>query len=188
MSNGRRVEYLQLQSLKQDLRNARTHPKKQLRQLAASIRRFGFNNPIIVDETNVILAGHGRVAAARQLDMAEVPCIRLAHMTAADKRAYRLADNKLAMNAGWDEELLAEELRTLIEIDPEFDLDLTGFSTAEMDSLIEGLTLEEPGDLGDDRLPGPGRTSRVKEGDIWRLGPRTGSFAAPASKPMCWQR
>lgn len=170
MSHGRRVEYLLLQSLKQDPRNARTHSKKQLRQLAASIRRFGFNSPIIVDENNVILAGHGRMEAARQLDMAEVPCIRLDHMTVADKRAYRLADNKLAMNAGWDEELLAEELRALIEIDPEFDLDLTGFSTAEMDSLIEGLALEEPGDPDDDKLPRSGGTPRVKEGDIWRLG------------------
>jgi hypothetical protein len=92
-------------------------------------------------------------------------------MTVADKRAYRLADNKLAMNAGWDEELLAEELQALIEIDPEFDLDLTGFSTAEMDSLIEGLSLEEPGDPDDDRLPKSGGKPRVKEGDIWRLGP-----------------
>ncbi len=164
------IEYLPLQSLKQDPKNARTHPKKQLRQLVASIRRFGFNNPIIVDENNVILAGHGRLAAAGQLDLTQVPCIRLEHMTVADKRAYRLADNKLAMNAGWDEELLAEELQALIEIDPEFDLDVTGFSIAEMDSLIDGLTLEEPGNPDDDRLPKSGGSPRVKEGDIWRLG------------------
>lgn len=167
---GCKVEYLPLQSLKQNPKNARTHPKKQLRQLTASIRHFGFNNPIVVDENNMILAGHGRAAAARQLSLPEVPCIRLEHMSAADKRAYSLADNKLALNAGWDEELLAEELQALIQIDPEFDFALTGFTIAEMDGLIEELVLEESGDPKDDRLPKLGEASRVKEGDIWRLG------------------
>src|SRR5690606_4345291 len=107
--------------------------------------------PILIDNANTILAGHGRVEAARLLGLGEVPCVRLEHMTAEQKRAYVLADNKLALNAGWDEEILAEELKSLLEVD--FDVELTGFTIPEIDSLVEGLSPEEPGDPGDDAIP-----------------------------------
>ena len=126
--------------------NARTHSKKQMSQIADSIRQFGFTNPVIIDGRNHILAGHGRVAAAKSLGMVAVPCIRQDQMTDAEKRAYVIADNKLALNAGWDEELLAKELGALYELDLDFDVEITGFSIAEVDNLIDGLSVEEPGD------------------------------------------
>ena len=133
--------------------NARTHSKKQLRQIADSIRTFGFTNPVLIDEENTILAGHGRVAAAKLLGLATVPCRLISTMTAAQKRAYVLADNKLALNAGWDEEMLATELSGLLATELDFDLGVTGFSIPEIDSLIEGLDPEQRGDPADDRLP-----------------------------------
>ena len=152
-------------------RNARTHSKKQLRQIADSIDRFGFTNPILIDASNTILAGHGRVEAARLLGLAEVPCVRLEHMSAEEKRAYVLADNKLALNAGWDEEILAEELKELLAVDLDFDIGLTGFTVAEIDSLVDGLEPEEPGDPEEDRLPEDDGEARCRPGDIWQLGP-----------------
>lgn len=150
--------------------NARTHPKKQIRQLADSIRRFGFTNPILIDADNMILAGHGRHAAARLLGMTHVPCIRIETMTSADKRAYALADNKLGLNSGWDDTVLAEELKALQALDQGFDLlGVTGFSIPEIDGLIEGLRPEEPGDPADDLGPAEAPT-RCKLGDIFQLG------------------
>ena len=101
------IEYLTPISLKPWAKNARTHSKKQIRQLAASIGEFGFTNPILIDNQNNVLAGHGRVAAAKLINMQAVPCVRLETMTEAQKRAYVIADNKLALNAGWDDDLLA---------------------------------------------------------------------------------
>src|SRR4051795_10253235 len=98
------VERIAIAKLRPWTRNARTHSRKQLRQIADSIRRFGFTNPVLIDGENQILAGHGRVEAARELGMATAPCLRVDHMSAAAKRAYVLADNKIALNAGWDEE------------------------------------------------------------------------------------
>lgn len=162
-------EYLPLHSLKPYSKNARTHSRKQVKQIAESIRTFGFTNPILIDLENTILAGHGRVEAAKLLAMTEVPCVRLEHMTKEQKRAYVLADNKLALNAGWDDEILAEELRALVEID--FNVEVTGFSISEIDSLVEGLIPEEPGDPDDDVLPGIDETPpRCRPGDIWQLG------------------
>ena len=152
--------------------NARTHSKKQLRQIADSIRTFGFTNPVLIDEENTILAGHGRVAAARLLGLATVPCRLISTMTAAQKRAYVLADNKLALNAGWDEEMLATELSGLLATELDFDLGVTGFSIPEIDSLIEGLDPEQRGDPADDRLPEPVDGPAVtRAGDVWHLGP-----------------
>jgi DNA modification methylase len=152
-------------------RNARVHTRKQVKQIADSIRRFGFTNPILIDGENRILAGHGRLEAARELEMSTVPCLRVDHMTAAEKRAYVLADNKLALNAGWDEELLALELKELMEADLDFDIGVTGFTIAEVDHLVEGLAPQEPGDPADDRLPDPERIPpRCQPGDLWRLG------------------
>ena len=171
MTKPARLEYRRLDELTPYARNARTHSKKQLRQIADSIDRFGFTNPILIDASNTILAGHGRVEAARLLGLAEVPCIRVEHMSAEEKRAYVLADNKLALNAGWDEEILAEELKELLAVDLDFDIGLTGFTVAEIDSLVDGLEPEEPGDPEEDRLPEDDGEARCRPGDIWQLGP-----------------
>ena len=158
----------------QDLRpwakNARTHSKKQIRQIAESIRTFGFTNPVLIDQANTILAGHGRVQAAKDIGMGEVPCIRIEHMTEAEKRAYVIADNKLALNAGWDEDLLAEELKRLLATETlGFDIGVIGFEVAEMDAIVEGLTPEDPGNPEDDVVPDLA-PARVVLGDVWQLG------------------
>ena len=124
--NDLQIEYLAIAALKPNLRNARTHSRKQIRQIANSIHEFGFTNALLIDDGAMILAGHGRLAAARLLGLEKVPCVRLANMSPAQKKAYALTDNKLALNAGWDEELLALELRELAILDPAFDIDLTG--------------------------------------------------------------
>src|SRR5215217_3378967 len=160
-----RIEYLTTASLRPWARNARTHSKKQIRQIADSIWRFGFTNPVLIDKQNTILAGHGRVAAAGLLEMDCVPCLRIETMSQTEKRAYVLADNKLALNAGWDEEILAEELKGLLAEDLDFDIDVTGFSIAEIDGLVEGLLPEEPGDPDDDILPDGGGPPRCRPGD-----------------------
>ncbi|MDO8423603.1 MAG: DNA methyltransferase [Parvibaculum sp.] len=171
-SNELVLEKIAITALRPWARNARTHSKKQINQLADSMRTFGFTNPVLIDGENTILAGHGRVEAARQLQMNCVPCIRLESMTPAQKRAYVLADNKLALNAGWDEELLAEELQHLLEIDLDFDIGVLGFSIPEIDNLIEGLNPEEVGDPLEDQLPVVEDGSAISQpGDIWQLGP-----------------
>jgi DNA modification methylase len=164
------IETVAIGKLRPWARNARTHSKKQIRQIADSIRRFGFTNPVLIDRENTILAGHGRVAAAETLGMAEIPCLRIENLSLEEKRAYVLADNKLALNAGWDEELLAQELKALSELDIDVDVGITGFSIPEIDNLVDGLTPEEPGDPADDRLPSDA-PARCKPGDIWQLGP-----------------
>ena len=166
-----KIDYLTPTALKPSTRNARTHSKKQIRQIADSIRAFGFTNPILIDGEQTVLAGHGRLAAARLLALEQVPCVRLERMTPAQKRAYVLADNKLALNAGWDEEILASELQGLLEIDVDFDIGVTGFSIPEIDSLIEGLNPEEPGDPAEDRLPEIDHGHPIsRPDDLWHLG------------------
>ena len=167
------IEYLATQSLRPYPRNARTHSKKQLRQIGESIKTFGFTNPVLIDDDNMILAGHGRVDAAKSIGMDQVPCVRVSSMSPAQKRAYVLADNKLALNAGWDDTILADELQALLSDDAlDFDLELTGFSIAEVDGLIDGLSAEEDGNPQDDQLPCPDNTPlRCKPGDVWQLGP-----------------
>lgn len=164
------IEHLDPTRLRHWARNARTHSKKQLRQIAESIRTFGFTNPVLIDQANTILAGHGRVEAAKSLGMETVPCLRIQHMTEAEKRAYVIADNKLALNAGWDEELLAQELQGLLATENlGFDIGVIGFEVAEIDSLVEGLSPEEPNNPEDDILPDIA-PRRVNPGDIWQLG------------------
>jgi hypothetical protein len=165
------IEQRQVVDLRPWRRNARRHSKKQIRQVADSIRTFGFTNPVLIDADNTILAGHARVAAATLLGMTSVPCIRIEGMTPEQKRAYVIADNKLALNAGWDEEILAEELKALASLDLDFDVGITGFSIPEIDSLIEGQAPEEPGDPADDLLPADDGPARCRQGDIWQLGP-----------------
>lgn len=162
------IEYQLVAGLKPYAKNARTHSKKQIQQIADSITRFGFTNPVLIDGDGMILAGHGRVEAAKLLALTDVPCIRLDHMTPQQKRAYVLADNKLALNAGWDEELLAEELKELL-LQDEFSIDATGFSIAEVDQIIEGSQLEEAGDPREDQLPETA-PARCQPGDVWQLG------------------
>ncbi|MCA0271759.1 MAG: site-specific DNA-methyltransferase [Proteobacteria bacterium] len=150
--------------------NARTHSRRQIRQIAASVERFGFTNPVLTDEGGGIIAGHGRVAAAKLLGLAEVPTICLSHLSPEERRAYVLADNKLAENAGWDRDMLAIELQGLIEIG--FDLDVTGFSLAEIDltlDLARGRASDSTGreDIVPAYEPGPAVT---QPGDLWSLG------------------
>ncbi|WP_411815967.1 site-specific DNA-methyltransferase [Hyphococcus sp. DH-69] len=163
------LEHLNPDSLKPNPRNARTHSTKQIKQIAESIRAFGFIAPVLIDEHCMILAGHGRVEAAKRIGLSTIPCRRVSSLTAKQKRAYVLADNKLALNAGWDEQLLAEELDELVSLDLGFEIEATGFSIPEIDQLVEGLTPEEPNDPADD-LPAPDGPARCSLGDVWQLG------------------
>ena len=157
------VTYRATDSLIPDPRNARTHPKRQIDQIVASIRGFGFTNPILIDPEDRIIAGHGRLLAGKSLDLAEVPTIVLAGLSEAQKRALRLADNKIALGAGWDLDLLKVELADLAVLD--VDLSLTGFSTGEID-----VALEDAPDPDDDAIPALPNTPRTQPGDIWILG------------------
>src|SRR5215216_3927887 len=159
------VSYRATGSLKPDPRNARTHSKRQVEQIVASIRQFGFTNPILIDPEGVIIAGHGRLLAAKSLDMTEVPTIELVGLNDAQKRALRLADNKIALGAGWDLDLLKVELAELSTLDVDMDLTVTGFSTGELDLLLGGN--EDP---EDDVIPPVPAKPRTKAGDIWLLG------------------
>jgi ParB-like chromosome segregation protein Spo0J len=129
-----KIEQLPTADLIPYARNTRTHSPEQVAQIAGSIREFGFTNPILIDAENGIIAGHGRVMAASKLGLAKVPCIRLAHLTDTQKRAYIIADNKLALNAGWDEEMLGLELADLREAD--FDLDVLGFDNFAIEQFL----------------------------------------------------
>ena len=160
------IEQVKLDALIPYARNSRTHSDAQVAQIAASIKEFGFTNPVLIDETGSIIAGHGRVMAARKLAIADIPSIRLTHLTEAQKKAYVIADNKLALNAGWDDEMLAVELTDLKDMG--FDLDLTGFSTDEIEALLaptgtEGLTDE-------DAVPEVPEAPVTVLGDVWILG------------------
>jgi DNA modification methylase len=167
------IETMLVASLRPHPGNARTHSKKQIRQIADSIRRFGFTNPVLIGEDGEIIAGHGRVEAAKLLGLDSVPTVRLAHLSAAQRRAYVLADNKLALNAGWDRELLAIELQGLIDID--FDVELTGFSPTEIDLVLDEAREGSPNGPteAEDQIPFPidDPTSAVtRAGDVWCLG------------------
>jgi DNA modification methylase len=161
------VSYQNIGLVKADPRNARTHPKSQVEQIAASIRQWGFTNPILVDEDGCIIAGHGRLLGAKALGMTAVPTIVLSGLRPEDKRALRLADNRIALNSGWDTELLRVELADLSSMDLSFDLELTGFSAPELDIAVTKakppIEEEAPG-----LLPAVPVT---QPGDIWILGP-----------------
>ncbi len=160
------IEPILIDSLIPYARNSRTHSDAQVAQVAASIREFGFTNPVLIDSDGGIIAGHGRVLAARKLGMETVPAIRLNHLTDSQKRAYIIADNKLALNAGWDDELLALELGELKGLD--FDLELTGFDDDEIAKLLAGEAEEGLTDP-DDAPPLP-ENPRTRPGDIWVMG------------------
>jgi len=163
----RRIEHWPLENLIPYTRNPRTHSDAQDAQIAASIAAFGFNNPILVDTKAGIIAGHGRLLAARKLQLAEVPIIVLDHLTEAQKRAYILADNQLALNAGWDDTLLAAELTALQNED--FNLDLIGFEDQELARLLAAQDAAE-GLTDEDAVPELPETPISTLGDLWILG------------------
>jgi DNA modification methylase len=148
-------------------KNPRTHSPEQVNQIAASIAEFGFLNPILVDTAAGIIAGHGRLQAAKQLGLAQVPVVVLDHLTEAQKRAYVIADNKLALNAGWDEDLLRAEMTALAAED--FDLPVIGFSDDELAALLAEPNTAE-GQTDEDAVPEAPETPVSKPGDLWRLG------------------
>jgi len=159
------VVYKTISSLTPDPRNARTHPKRQIEQIMASIRAFGFTNPILADPEGNVIAGHGRLRAARDMGLAEVPVIELPGLTEPQKKALRLADNKIALNAGWDLEVLKLELADFSLPEIEIDLALTGFSSGEIDVVLAG-----PADPADEVIPAVPEHPRVQPGDIWQVG------------------
>src|SRR6266436_7178865 len=159
------ITYRPLSELIPDPRNARTHPKRQIDQIRASIAAFGFTNPILADPEGNVIAGHGRLQAARGMGLAEVPVITLPGLSEAQKRALRIADNKIAINAGWDLEILQLELSELASIDVDIDPTLTGFSAGEIDVILTSGT-----DPDDEVIPPVPATPRTKSGDVWILG------------------
>ncbi len=165
------TEMVGVSTLKPYARNARTHSRRQIKKIAASIERFGFVNPVLIDESHQIIAGHGRVAAAKLLGWPEVPVLRIAHLSDVEKRAYILADNRLAEEAGWDREILAIELQGLIDTD--FSIEMTGFDAFEVDFILdEAAAAEAPDqDLDDEVPPLPTLEAAVtRPGDLWGLG------------------
>ncbi|ESY27389.1 site-specific DNA-methyltransferase [Mesorhizobium sp. C386A] len=152
--------------------NARTHSKRQIRQIADSIQKFGFTNPVLTDESNNVLAGHGRLAAARLLGLKEVPTLSITHLSAAEKRAYIVADNRLAEKAGWDKQILAIELQALVDLD--FDVAITGFDIPEVDLIISEFSPDNQDDEVDEDEPGLPEKSTgpavTRPGDLFLLG------------------
>src|SRR5271169_4483264 len=166
------IEPMAVTRLRPCARNARTHSKKQIRQIADSIRKFGFTNPVLIGDDNQIIAGHGRVEAAKLLGMQSVPTLRLSHLGTAQRKAYALADNKLALKAGWDHEMLAIELQAIIDLD--FDVEITGFSLAEVELVLEEARESSPDpDHGADNAVPPltdPASAVTRSGDLWLLG------------------
>ncbi|MDP3173736.1 MAG: DNA methyltransferase [Phenylobacterium sp.] len=164
------IEHIPPGSLKPYSRNARRHTAKQIKQIADSIQRFGFTNPVLISDEGEIICGHGRVAAAKQLGLEGVPTLKLSNLSETERRAYVIADNKLALNAGWDEELLAIELQALVDLD--FDLTLTGFSLAEVDFRIDAAHDADPRATRgpEDDIPPTAEHAVTRRGEIWTLG------------------
>ena len=160
-----RFEKIDIDKLIPYARNARTHSKEQINQLRASLREFGFINPVLVDKELNIIAGHGRIMAAKEEGLKEVPCVYVEHMSEAQKKAYILADNRLALNASWDEEMLAVELSELM--DGGFDIDLLGFDDKELNKLVGTEDIKDDEFDIDEELNNPPIT---KAGDVWVLG------------------
>lgn len=165
MANSLRIEQWKIGKVLPYAKNAREHPPEQVRQIAASIREFGFNQPVLVDDAGVLVAGHGRILAAQSLQMTTVPVIRLGHLTGMQAQAYRIADNRIALSAKWDEDLLARELSALTEAD--FNLDLLGFDGSELDRL---LNPDDEDDERQDAVPDAPAVPVSRLGDVWILG------------------
>lgn len=161
------IVYKKINELKPYENNSRTHDESQIKQISESIKEYGWTNSVLIDEKGIIIAGHGRVEAGKKLDIKEVPCIVLSGLTEAQKKAYVIADNKMALNAGWNEELLKTELENLKELD--FDLELTGFNIDELDELFKEDE-EEQEIIEDDFDIEPPEEPKAKLGDIYQLG------------------
>ncbi len=160
------VEMVPHASLTPNPRNARTHTKKQITQIAASINRFGFVVPLVIDDDRNIVAGHGRWAAAAELGLSDVPVIRVRFLSESDRRAFAIAENRIAELSGWDQALLAEELRFLL--DDGFELEITGFTTNDLDfSIVDDVAPAEPETVA---LPDPGSQAVSQLGDLWHIG------------------
>jgi ParB-like chromosome segregation protein Spo0J len=162
-----RIDLWPIDRLRPYERNPRTHSDVQVDQIAASMVEFGWTNPVLVDDQGGILAGHGRLLAARKLGLAEVPVIRFEHLSDAQKRAYVLADNQIALQAGWDDALLAEELAWLR--DERFDLDLVGFDATELERLLAIADGDSASDEAEDAVPEPPEEPASRPGDLWVL-------------------
>jgi len=147
------VRYEPIVALKLDPQNPRLHSRKQVRQIAKSIASFGFNVPVLIDAQQSVIAGHGRILAAKELGWTEVPVIALEHLDAAQQRAFAIADNRLTENSSWDGRLLAEQLKELSILDLSFDLEATGFDMGEIDFRIESLGEKPEAPDPGDRLP-----------------------------------
>jgi DNA modification methylase len=184
-----RIRSQRIDALKPNPHNARTHSKKQIGQIAASIEEFGFNNPVLIADDNMIMAGHGRVEVAKLLGLDTVPTIRIDGLTPEQIRAYVLADNQLALKAGWDPEILAIELGELTRLDLDFDVTITGFEMAEIDILVgdyaEGDDVQDP----DDDVPPPELSPAVtRPGDIWIIGGKHRLICGDATDPDTFTR
>jgi DNA modification methylase len=167
MQGAKTIEWLETKGLIPYAKNSRTHSDAQVAQIAGSIKEFGFNNPVLIDEDNGIIAGHGRVMAAQKLGLQAVPCIRLAHLSDTQRKAYVIADNRLALNAGWDDQMLTVELQ---ELDSEsFDLSLLGFEADELNALLNPIK-ETEGLTDEDEVPEVPEEPKTKPGDIYKLG------------------
>ena len=167
MKASKNIELVSVNVLIPYVNNARTHDDAQIAQIAGSIKEFGFNNPVLIADDNSIIAGHGRVMAARKLGMDGVPCVRLSHLTDSQRKAYILADNRIAMNSDWDSNLLALELK---ELDAEgMDLSMLGFDADEINALLNPVT-ETEGLTDEDEVPEPPPEPITKLGDVWILG------------------
>ncbi|MCK1362201.1 DNA methyltransferase [Bradyrhizobium sp. 199] len=164
-----RVDHLPIADLKPNPANARRHSRKQLHQIAASIREFGFNSIVVADEEGVILVGHGRVEGARLAGLERVPVLRVGHLTPAQKTAFSLSDNKIALNSDWDMDQLRVLWRELMGAEINFDVEVTGFETAEIDLLVDGETIREKPDRSD-LVPPVGSDAVSRLGDLWTLG------------------
>jgi ParB-like chromosome segregation protein Spo0J len=161
-----KIEHVSIDKLIPYARNSRTHSDAQVAQIAASIKEFGFTNPVLVDGDGGIIAGHGRVMAAKSMKLDSVPCIRLDHLTEAQKKAYVIADNKLALNAGWNDQMLGLELADLQGLG--FELELTGFNKDELASLMAPEPTE--GHTDEDEVPSIPEQPKSQRGDVWLLG------------------
>ena len=162
-----KIEQVAVTALIPYAKNSRTHDDAQVAQIAASIKEFGWTNPILVDGERGIIAGHGRLMAARKLGMTEVPVIELKDLTPTQKKAYIIADNRLALNAGWDDQLLTIELNELLE--DKFSLDLLGFNADELNALLNPVEIND-GLVDEDEVPEPPPEPITKLGDVWVLG------------------
>lgn len=166
MLGATKIEWMSVETLIPYAKNARTHSDEQVAQIAGSIKEFGFNNPVLVDKDNSIIAGHGRLMAARKLGMDKVPVVQLGHMTEAQRKAYVLADNRIALNSGWDTSMLSLELQ---ELKDDIDLSLLGFDADELDALLNPIE-ETEGLTDEDDVPDVPDEPKTKLGDIYILG------------------